>query len=64
MHRVMTLGHIVATTRIPWQKFLGLHKKKKFSADQLLAKKGIEMMREWQASYQVSILIINISRLF
>ena len=54
-HRMMTLGHTVATTRIPWQNLLGLHKKKKFNADQLLAKRGIEMMKEWQQCYQVPI---------
>jgi chitin synthase len=52
MHRMMTLGHIVATTTIPWRKALGIHKKKKFNADALLAKKGIAMMKEWQSSYQ------------
>ena len=55
-HRLMTLGHIVATTKLPWKKSFGLKKKKKFNADKLLAKKGIEMMKEWQASYQVSFL--------
>ena len=54
MHRIMTLGHIVATTSIPWRKALGIHKKKKFNADALLAKRGIAMMKEWQNSYQVS----------
>ena len=53
MHRIMTLGHIVATTTIPWRKALGIHKKKKFNADALLAKRGIAMMKEWQNSYQV-----------
>ena len=53
MHRIMTLGHIVATTTIPWRKALGIHKKQKFNADALLAKRGIAMMKEWQNSYQV-----------
>jgi len=51
-HRLLTLGHIVATTRIPWKKALGLGKKKQFNADKMLAKRGIEIMKEWQASYQ------------
>ena len=56
VHRGMTLGHIVATTKLPWKKLFGLKKKKEFDAEKLLAKKGIEMMKEWQASYQVSFL--------
>ena len=59
MHRTMTLGHIVATTKIPWQKFLKLNKKKKFNADAMLAKKGIEMMKEWQSSYQVNLNFLS-----
>ena len=57
-HRLLTLGHIVATTKIPWKKALGLGKKKQFNADKMLAKRGIEIMKEWQASYQVSLLSI------
>merc|ERR1712136_466111 len=51
-HRLLTLGHIVATTKIPWKKAFGLGKKKQFNADKMLAKRGIEIMKEWQASYQ------------
>ena len=54
-HRLLTLGHIVATTKIPWKKAFGLGKKKQFNADKMLAKRGIEIMKEWQASYQVSL---------
>lgn len=52
-HRLLTLGQIVASTKIPWKK--SFQKKKKFNADKMLAKRGIEMMKEWQASYEVSI---------
>ena len=57
-HRLLTLGHIVATTKLPWKKSFRLKKKKEYDADTLLAKKGIAIIKEWQASYQVSFLIM------
>ena len=55
MHRVMTLGHMVATTQFPWQIIPGLHEKNEFCAEQLPARKGIQMMKQLQASYRVSV---------
>ena len=61
MHRIMTLGHIVATTTIPWKEVLGnainflFCKEEKFDADAMLAKEATEIIRELQSSYQVSL---------
>lgn len=50
----MTLGHIVATTnvRLNLKKMCG--KEDEFDPEILLQKKGIEMVKELQASYDVS----------
>ena len=57
-HRLLTLGHIVATTKIPWKKALGLEKEKKFNADETLAKRGTDIVKRWQTAYQVSLYSI------
>ena len=55
VHRLMTLGHIVATTKIPWKKAFGLGKKKKLNADETLTKRGVDIVKGWQTAYQVSL---------
>ena len=52
-HRIMTLGHIVATTKIGFGRLFGLGQKDNFDGDKFLAKKGVEMLKEWQSNYQV-----------
>ena len=60
LHRIMTLGHIVATTTVPWKEVLRrainaiLCREEKFDADAMLMKEATEIIREWQSSYQVS----------
>ena len=54
-HRLLTLGHIVATTKIPWKKAFGLGKKKKLNADETLTKRGVDIVKGWQTAYQVSL---------
>lgn len=54
-HRLLTLGHIVATTKIPWKKALGLGKEKKLNADKTLTKRGVDIVKRWQTAYQVSL---------
>ena len=57
MHRIKTLGHIVATTEIPWRK-----KKDKYNADDMLKQEGIKMIKEWQNSYEVIMNYINLEK--
>ena len=54
-HRLKTLGHIVATTRIGLSRLFV--RRIKFDADEFLATRGIEMMKEWQSNYQVDYCI-------
>jgi len=54
-HRLLTLGHIVATTKIPWKKALGLKKEKKPNADKTLTKRGVDIVKRWQTAYQPAV---------
>lgn len=52
--RIMTLGHIVATTdvRLNLKKMCG--KEDEFDAEKLLQKNAIELVKNWQRNYDVS----------
>ena len=50
MHRMMTLGHIVATTSIRMNIF---KKRKQFDGDNFLNKNGVQMIRNLAKSFRV-----------
>eukprot|EP00095_Tigriopus_kingsejongensis_P011454 maker-scaffold271_size230452-snap-gene-0.8 protein:Tk11454 transcript:maker-scaffold271_size230452-snap-gene-0.8-mRNA-1 annotation:"isoform b" len=54
LHRIMTLGHIVANTklRIPWKTFLGKDDKH-FSVKKDLEKNGVRMFKEMQRNFEL-----------
>jgi hypothetical protein len=50
MHRMMTLGHIVATTSV---RLNFLKKRKQFDGDNFLNKNGVQMIKNIAKSYKV-----------
>ena len=52
LHRIMTLGHVVSTTPIPFYQSLR-KSRADFDANEALTKHGVDMIREWQANHEV-----------